>query len=195
MEILLNPKYRNEVELLLMPLECVLKSKTNIYVSGPITTGNRHLQWHKKNSHHITESTYNQLRRQEIIDHNIQNIALIAKNVRDMSGSIVIEPASLELKHWTQDDYLLFWGKVIDKYVNTIVFVKNWEYSRGCVYEFYLGLINQYDLLDSNMKPININLAVSKIKKAIILFEKYSLDTTLQEKLFILINEAFRNKK
>lgn len=193
MEKLLKPKNQKETELLLLAFKCILDSKDAIYISGPITTGDRHLDWHIKNRQNSSEFRNNQLHRQEVIENNIKNIELIAKSIRKISDSIVIEPASLELKHWIQDDYLLLWGRVIEKYVKNIVFVTNWEYSRGCVYEFYLGLINQIGLLDANMSPINIPIAINRIKNTIMLFKNHSLDVSLQEKLFILMNETYRN--
>jgi Domain of unknown function (DUF4406) len=74
--------------------------------------------------------------RGDVIQPNEKAIHRVASSIRERSGVPVIEPASLAVPEWSQQDYLSFWLHVIQKFASTIVLVSGWEFSVGCATEF-----------------------------------------------------------
>jgi hypothetical protein len=100
-----------------------------LYLSGPISTGPRFVQ--KLRSGEASSRVLAGVRK-----HNSEDILAAAKRLRQQRSEVVIEPASLELRDWTQPDYHRLWRHLIEHHAKAVVFMPGWEYSVGCAIEF-----------------------------------------------------------
>ncbi|WDF74191.1 DUF4406 domain-containing protein [Novosphingobium sp. KACC 22771] len=106
---------------------CILGSHRNaIYVSGPITTGPRF----------IVDVERNFVASDGVIQANIDDILKIAHSLREETGRIVIEPGSLAVPSWSQDDYLELWTSLIERHIAEVRFLNGWDASIGCALEY-----------------------------------------------------------
>lgn len=114
------------------------KLRQATYVSGPITTGLRFIDWYISTGHnYLTDSTeYQKYRYECVLSGNEADIISAANTLRDKSTSSVIEPASLHIPSWNQQDYHHFWIELMRRFVSRVVVLDGWQYSVGCVIEF-----------------------------------------------------------
>lgn len=106
------------------------------YLSGPITTGLRHVERLRAEAGAgLTKATAIPTKA-AVIQENCIGLRATAARLRRERGEIVVEPASLNIVEWSQRDYLSLWGSFIERHVNLILFVPGWEYSVGCASEF-----------------------------------------------------------
>ena len=106
--------------------ECAIAGVAVTYLSGPITTGPRLLE-----SLRAGES----LDERTVIDENSRDMRVIAERLRGRGG-IVVEPGSLSVVGWSQQDYLALWEAFIGRFATEVVFMPGWEFSAGCAREF-----------------------------------------------------------
>jgi hypothetical protein len=123
---------------LLLALDCVERERSATYVSGPITTGRRFVEWYLRAGYAFDPSSadYRIAIREQVICANEQEILGHASLLRGTTGGVVIEPTSLRIDKWSQADFHRFWGIVIERYCRRMVVLDGWEYSVGCVVEF-----------------------------------------------------------
>ena len=105
---------------------CIIGDARVIYLSGPITTGPR---W-------LAAVNNEQMEFNGLINSNCQDLLDAAAKVRSDTSSIVIEPASLSVRGWSQDDYLSLWTELIERHAGEVRFLPGWEFSNGCAREF-----------------------------------------------------------
>jgi hypothetical protein len=80
----------------------------------------------------------------------------------------VIDPTALpDLDGWTQEDYYLLWGRVIERYASTVVFLDDWQYSNGCVYEFLVAQRCNARSVDERLNLLTLPDGLDLIQKAI----------------------------
>ncbi len=60
----------------------------------------------------------------------------MAQLLRSERAEIVVEPGSLNIANWSQDEYLELWEQFIERHVRLIIFMPGWEYSIGCAIEY-----------------------------------------------------------
>ncbi|WMD22723.1 DUF4406 domain-containing protein [Achromobacter seleniivolatilans] len=127
-----------EQGLMLQAVGCVVTNSQATYVSGPITTGNRFSAWYASTGRNFVMGSQEYLLRltSDVIQPNEKAIHRVASAIRERSSVPVIEPASLAVPDWSQQEYLSFWLRIIQKFVSTIVLVSGWEFSVGCATEF-----------------------------------------------------------
>ena len=127
-----------EQDLMLQAIGCVVANSHATYVSGPITTGNRFSAWYVSAGRHLGLGSQQYLLRLkgDVIQPNERAIHRVASRIRERASVPVIEPASLAVSEWSQQDYLSFWLRVIQKFASTVVLVSGWEFSVGCATEF-----------------------------------------------------------
>lgn len=110
-------------------LRCAVEPKTAIYLSGPITTGRKYVEWHA-----LSADTRPPLR--SIQEDNEAELVTLAKELRIRTGLPVIQPASLRVPEWNQESYYSYWKLVIDRFAVKLVMVEDWQFSVGCAVEF-----------------------------------------------------------
>lgn len=113
-------------------------SRKVTYLSGPITTGPRFIDWWDETGSRLSEKSadYRQSLREHVIGPNENELKLTAELLRAKSAEPVIEPASLFVSDWSQQDYLELWEEFIATHASRILLMDGWEYSAGCATEF-----------------------------------------------------------
>lgn len=112
------------------------------YVSGPITTGLRFVDWFLRAGRSLQDdaTAYRSALMANVIEPNESDILNIADILRAKSAVPTIEPASLMMASWDQKTYYKFWTTVIDRYVGQVVVIDNWQFSVGCAVEVKFAL-------------------------------------------------------
>jgi hypothetical protein len=108
------------------------------YLSGPITTGWRFLDWWRVNGSQLQEGSaeYVTSLREHVIEPNETQLKVVAELLRAKLPEPVIEPASLFVSHWSQNEYLELWEQFITDHASRILLMDGWEFSAGCASEF-----------------------------------------------------------
>jgi hypothetical protein len=122
-----------------------------VYISTPITTGPRLLEWlaaHNRESGTNLDAE-SELVRQEVIDDNVARLAPLRANVSSKPGIHVIDPTVLEVPGWAQWEYHRFWAEVLTSYVDRVVFADGWHLSTGCTVEYAVALAHGIPASDS----------------------------------------------
>ena len=109
--------------------ECALVDTNAAYLSGPITTGRRYVEY-------LRNCRQDPTRLDGLRKRNIEDLLSAARRLRKSRNRIIIEPASLELPEWTQKDYHHLWERLIERHAKLVIFMPGWEYSYGCALEF-----------------------------------------------------------
>ncbi len=107
---------------------CILGSERHaIYVSGPITTGLRFIAAREAEAGPDGD---------DILRVNIADIIESAERLRRETGRAIIEPGSLTVPSWSQDDYLALWTNLIERHIAEVRFLDGWDASIGCALEY-----------------------------------------------------------
>lgn len=157
-------------ELLLAVLGCVVEDRCAVYVSTPITTGPRFIEWRRNAGADLEKGTtgYEQEHLTNVIEPNRQYVQPLVESLRGKFDAPVIDPTGLEdVPGWEQYDYHGFWAKVVRRYVHTVVFIDGWQYSTGCVYEFLAALDSGATVLDERLEELSLLDAQHLVERAI----------------------------
>jgi hypothetical protein len=128
-----------------LPLETIRQiwrsafgSRRVSYLSGPITTGLRFIEWWAKTGHGLAldSHAYRKGLQEQVIEPNEAQLKLSAEFLRARGAEPVIEPASLFVSDWSQQDYIELWEQFIVDHASRILLMDGWEYSAGCAAEF-----------------------------------------------------------
>jgi len=147
----------SEIELVLEAFSCVVHGRTAIYVSSPLTTGQRAFEWRLRNGAFTgaTQHGEGEAFRREVVEPNRREAAAYAVRLRESTHRVVIDPTALpEAPGWNQSDFRALWGRIIDRYADSVVFRDGWQYSSGCGYEFLVGCESGARLLREDLKPL-----------------------------------------
>jgi hypothetical protein len=161
-------------------LKCILNGNKATYISVPITSGTRFLQWYKRYGVKLIKHKvkYEIRHYRDVIKPNLLNAKKNIQKLRCKIDGTVIDPIQFTRPEWSQDDYRYFWGRVIEQYVNTVIFLDGWQYSSGCSFEFLTATRASKKTLDTRFRPINRHAGLKLLEKAIIEIESKSLDSS-----------------
>lgn len=108
------------------------------YLSGPITTGRRFLEWWTAAGSRIPKdsSAFAAALREHVIAPNEAHLKAVAETLRIKLPEPVVEPASLFVSQWSQNNYLELWEQFITDHSSRILLMDGWEFSAGCASEF-----------------------------------------------------------
>ncbi len=192
MDISPGKSKKTSIDMMLMVYASVINGNYAVYCSAPITTGRRYFDWLKKIEQSFldidnTDIRYRESHFQEVIEPNRAHAQNIINEIRKKS-LIVIDPTALDnIDGWTQEDWYYFWGKVIERYADNVLFIDGWQYSNGCVTEFWVACTKQIPVLDENQCFLSLEKGIEMIKEAIsILRPHFSVDK-LENTLYKLI--------
>jgi hypothetical protein len=163
-------------------LRTVVPDRTGVYVSTPITSGRRLALWSSNRHVEIDLShpeTYLEFKR-EVLEPNSEHARSIVKDLRNLFPKALIDPTALtDIDGWVQDDYRVLWGKVIELYANTVVFLDGWQYSNGCTYEFLVSnrVTPRPSILDERLQPLPLEDGICLVRFAIVELQKSKLPT------------------
>jgi hypothetical protein len=152
---------------ILSAFACVIAGRSATYVSIPITTGKDFLSWYTNIGKSLKQDVFDTRHRSDVIIENIRRARQYISALRQRHlENVIIEPTSLEVPDWSQQQYLKFWGEVITRFVNRVYFCPGWSYSRGCAYEFLITSELSIEALDIDGRPITISEGRDLVIKA-----------------------------
>ena len=120
----------DEKALLLQAWSCVLGEASAVYLSGPITTGPRFVDW-VRNTRPPRDSHYPKLLQTFVVEPNTRELQAAAAELRSTLAEPILEPASLHVAHWKQPNYIDLWSVAIEKFIKRLVMMPGWQYSIG----------------------------------------------------------------
>lgn len=165
-------------EYLLSVFECAVAKDSSIYVSIPITTGKDFLRWYSAKGRHLASDNYAKAHMQDVIEANVSKGRQFVNELRSrFPGKVIIEPTSLIVPNWSQQEYISFWIEVINKYVSAAYFTPGWYYSRGCAAEFLASIEKKIMILDVKDQPISLSTGVKDIDSAVQEYRDLQLET------------------
>lgn len=170
------------IESLLNVLGSVIVDRSAVYVSTPITSGQRFARWSSQRDIEFDLShpeTYLEFKR-EVLDPNSEHARAIIKDLRMRFDQALIDPTALrDIEGWVQDDYRVLWGRVIEQCANTVVFLDGWHYSNGCTYEFLVAncMTPRPSILNEDLQPLTLEKGTGFVKQAISELQNSKLPT------------------
>lgn len=151
-------------------LGCAVEDRQAVYVSVPITTGRRFVDWRRGPGAGLADdsSEYQRQLRAHVIEPNVQAAAPIVRALRERSDGVVIDPTAVDdVPGWEQSDYHDLWARVIERYASTVVFASGWEFSTGCVHELATALRVGAAILDQDLLPMPPETAARRVRRAL----------------------------
>jgi len=162
--------HEQEIRALLEILASVIEGRTAVYLSAPITSGKRFSEWHTQRNGDFNPShpEHRAEHQREVIDPNRAHAQSIARPLRSQWAKVLIDPTAVaDFPEWTQGDYRCLWAHVIQQYVDTIIFVDNWQYSNGCAYEFLIAQQTGAATLREDQQPLTLTDGEQLIRMAL----------------------------
>lgn len=181
-------------------LKNLLNGNDITYVSTPINTGEKFLNWYKlMGKKLLTENSveYNNEKFKNVIEPNIIYAREYVNNLRKINNKVVIDPTTFEIEtlKWNQDDFYEFWGNVIKELVNEVIFLDGWEYSIGCCYELLASLENKVDIYSQDKKQLTIEQCIVKLKNSISAYAYNKLDQRIKIKDILQKVQCYHENK
>jgi hypothetical protein len=158
------------------PLDAIRKvwrsafgSRKVAYLSGPITTGLRFIDWWSETGHRLAKDSaaYTKGLRNHVIVPNENQLKVTAELLRAKGSDPVIEPASLFVSEWSQRDYVELWEHFIADHASRILLIDGWEYSAGCASEFCRAHLEGVPTVRIDGSPIVARDGIAAIRRAI----------------------------
>lgn len=134
--------------------DCAFAGSPIIYLSGPITSGPRFVELLRAGS------DIEDARQAAMTDNNAALVAA-ARELRSARAETVVEPSSLSVGHWSQDEYLDLWVTFIERHARLILFMPGWEYSAGAAEEFGHAVANDLRTETVSGAPISLDDGVA----------------------------------
>jgi hypothetical protein len=166
--------YREEVEMALSAIDCVLCREQAIYASTELTTGLR-LYDALRQSGVLSAGAFKERAggreafTTHVWDPNIAGALEFAERVRlvDDRRTLVITPAPFSAPGWSQPEYLAFWETLLRTRIKAAWFNQNWQFSNGCTFEFAVAVDAGLPTLDHGGQSLAVEAAAGLISDAI----------------------------
>lgn len=158
-----------EIEALIELLRGVFPDRVALYVSAPITTGQRFVDWYSRRRN-VAGSTepYRREHLNEVVAANRDAASTLIKRAREIHSGPVIDPTAVgDIEGWTQGDYRTAWARIIEEFARRVVFANGWELSNGCCFEFLVATRARIETLDDSWQPISLAVGVSRVRDAV----------------------------
>ncbi len=152
----------------------ILNQNGVLYCSAPVTSGKRYLDWLERIGKNFADidradKIFHDSHFQEVIEPNRQHAQRFIWQLREETEQIVIDPTALPpIAEWKQQDWRSFWRQVIERYVNTVFLINDWQYSHGCVYEFWIAQKKGIPTLNEDKYSLNLTAGIEMIAEAIV---------------------------
>lgn len=183
------------IDLMLEVYESVVDGTDVFYCSAPVTSGKRYINWLEQIGKSFVDidsadKDYQESHFKEVIEPNRLHAQQIIQRLREQTGCIVVNPTALPpLPGWTQQDWYFFWGKVIERYITTTFFINDWQYSKGCVYEFWVAQRQRIPTLDEGKYPLSLEAGINMVAEAIAVMQQQGQSTTFNEMILDRLKE------
>jgi Domain of unknown function (DUF4406) len=170
--IIFSPSLTAEAQypLIFQAWKCALGDARIIYCSGPITTGRRWVEALVAGEEDGAKA--------RVMAENCDALRTAAKRLRTEAFAIVVEPASLTVPGWSQDDYLFLWTEMIERHAGEVRFLPDWALSNGCAHEFERALLHGIRTCDLEGQPITQQHGLGLLRDAHDTLSKEARDCT-----------------
>jgi hypothetical protein len=154
--------------LLLQAWESAFADTPVTYLGGPITTGPRFLRWYERQGQALVEdrTKFQALLRSEVIKPNEADLLRAARELRRERTEPVIEPASIHVAEWSQEDYFTLWERFIERHATRIILLPGWQYSAGCAAEFQHACHRGIPVESRDGLPISLGSGLELLRDA-----------------------------
>lgn len=155
-------------DLLLQAWECAFLGGSIVYLSGPITTGPRFVEWYRSVGHDLINEPrlYRTSLNEKVIEPNSRDVREAATRLRASLHEPVLEPASLFVAEWSQRDYLALWARVIERFAARLIVMPGWELSTGCAAELERAFIYGLPVTTLDGRVITLDFAEAQLRDA-----------------------------
>ena len=164
-------------------LKCVTGKENAAYVSVPITTGKRFLEWYKEKGRLLKNTEYAEAHFTEVIKPNMEDAQDFISHIRETHQCIVVEPTSLTIDCWTQTEYNNFWKVVIEQYIDKVYFGDGWYLSKGCTIEFMTAFKRGIPTYKQNKKHLGGTEGLELMRAGAEEYKSLGLDAGFQSKM------------
>ena len=157
-----------EIAAIISVLNSVIEGRSAYYISTPMTTGKSSVEpQHAATMDGPIPETLREHRR-NTIHRNHAYVHKLVQELRKSLASPVINPTEItDLPGWTQSDYRVLSAHIIERYVHTVIFVDDWQYSLGCSYEFLAAQQTGAKTVTHNMEEVSIAEGIRLIRGAV----------------------------
>lgn len=182
--------YREEVEMALSAVDCVLNGEKAVYASTELTSGRR--LYDQLRAHALrTAPELRSLKGSDWCDANLwlKNVGAaneFARSVRGTIGnaSLVITPAPFAAPGWSQPEYLAFWETLLRTRISAVWFNDNWQFSNGCTFEFAVAQDAGLPLFRADGTPLGLREGIALVEDAVSWLSSEGIDASkLEENL------------
>lgn len=157
----------------------LLKGNNVLYISVPITSGWRFVDWHSKvgGDFDFDSDEYHRQKEKYVLIPNRDSSKVIIENIRKKTSCTVIDPTNLENSElkWSQEQFYSFWDEFISNCVDEVLFVDGWEYSIGCCHEFVSAVEKCKKILNQSLFPFSVADGVKKIRDSYSYYLRYNI--------------------
>lgn len=153
----------------LKQLRSRLQGSRGVYLSTPITTGERLLEWRKLRGPKLDaiDEVYARELKSRVIDENLRQVRPLRRRLStDFPGREIIDPTELEADGWSQSDYHRYWLEVLGDCVDVAVFANGWHYSTGCTLEYGYAVASGIRCLDADLRKLEPGRAAELLSVA-----------------------------
>ena len=170
MDNCLNVSISRVAAMCLNIFDCVFSPSSAVYLSTPVTTGERYYYWVKNGGDPCKPS-------RNVINDNTEFAYSTALYLRETTQKGVINPAAFYQESWTQEMYLSFWVDVIKHFASEVRLNAGWEFSNGCTYEYCAAIEAGIPCFGIDGKKIDVPRAIELISVAIGKLSLVNMDT------------------
>lgn len=167
--------------------ETVIEGRNATYISVPITTGKRFMEWWRNRGRQLEAASpelYDEEHYRAVIQPNLDAARKYISRIRSETSGIVIEPTPFKKPEWNQRKFRMFWAQVIQRFVSVVIFLEGWEYSSGCSYEYLIAYRYGIKTLDEKMQPLPLTRAIAMIRRSIAEIMKCSAPVDFLQNIF-----------
>lgn len=194
-DITIESPNKAAIDLMLEVYESIIDDTDVFYCSAPVTSGKRYITWLARIGNCFVDvdsadKDYQESHFREVIEPNRLHAQQIIQRLREQTGCIVVNPTALPpLSGWTQPDWYSFWGKVIERYVTTAFFINDWQYSKGCVYEFWVAQKQGIPTFNEGKCPLSLEVGINMVAEAIAVMQEQGQSTAFTEMILNRLRE------
>lgn len=160
--------------------ETIIPQQKFVYLSTPITTGPRFLEWYNSVGKDLDDNTYVLKHKQEVIKPNETDAYFRAIKLSHQLGEMIVNPAQFKA-NLSQQQFTRFWVKFVNEHSSSVILSDGWALSKGCVSEFLAAEQNSIPYFDAELNKIPIDDAIKKIKEAILQLNVAQLNCDIQK--------------
>lgn len=187
----ISPAQENQttIDSMLEVYESVIGNNKVLYCSSPVTSGKRYFDWLEFIGKQFIdidniEISFRDDHFEKVVKPNRAYAQKIIQKLREQPGCIVVDPTIMpHLQGWTQKDWHSFWGRVLERYVKAAFFVNDWQYSNGCVYEFWFAYKQGIQVFSEDEQPLKLKAGIDLISDAISMMQRQKQSTIAIESI------------